>query len=658
MYGWTGKILRINLTNRTSTTLDDSPYQDDFVGGNGFGSKIFWEEVTPNTGAFDPGNKLLFMVGPLTGSAALASGRVQLLGIAPQGYPHEHFSCSGAGGRWGDELKYAGYDGLIIEGESDKPVYISIKNDKVEFKDAAHIWGSGIFTTNKIIRDEVGEDVSQVAIGQAGENLVRIATIQTDWGSAFGQGGYGAVMGKKKIKAIAIKGTGKVAMAKPNEILDIWRGYQNYVGSNYNVKPEDRAKFGKKKLSCGANCPRACVTAYSHIPSPYGGNIEGWEHCAGFWMATPKSTGTASICRDAANDWGLNEWECVYGLVQWVQYCANAGYIKDIGGIVPDIVPEGVRAHPSSDPVVCCADLSVEAFLAIMKAITFREGELGDALAEGLGRACDILGFGREFMEIITYKDGYPDHCGSRWKHNHHFPFWVWTALSYGLDYRDASDFYGHSLIHLDEYPTEYNTSGGLSWDQLHTAAREICGTDPCMAPDTGYDNKAKWCLFHQCDGRFWNSLITCDSIMSGTNFHKNMGIMNFDTPSGRNIKGYNLDWTLYNLVTGKNIDSAERLKIGERIWNLDRAIMIREGRVREGGWYTNADESVIPYFVKWGDTYDGIHGDAAELKRVFSEYYAEAGWDVDTGWPTRNKYEGLGLKYVADELESLGKLP
>ncbi len=658
MYGWTGKILRVNLTNQTVTKEDDTDYQEKFIGGMGFESKIFWEEVPPTTKAYDPGNKLIFMCGPATGSASPASGRVELAGITAQGYPHEHYSKSGAGGKWGPELKFAGYDGLIVEGKADKPVYLWINDDKVEFRDAEHLWGQGIFNTDRMIRYELGNSVSIAAIGQAGENLVRIATIQTDWGSSFGQGGYGAVMGSKNLKAIAVKGSGSVAMAKPDELLDLWRGLQNKFGSDYNVKPEDVAQRRRKLLTCGANCPKACVTAYPSIPSVQGGFIEGWEHCAGYWMVTPNTLEAQSITRAAGNDWGLNTWECVYGLVQWVQYCCNAGYLSDVGGVVPSIVPTDARAHPSQDPVVCCPSNSHESFIAIMKAITFREGDIGNALAEGLGRACDILGFGQEFRQIITYKDGYPDHCASRWKHNHHFPFWVWTALSYGVDYRDTSDFYGHSLIHLDGYPAEYK-EGGLSWDEMNAAMKEICGADPCVAPETGYDNKAKWCFFHNRDGRFWNSVILCDSNMSSMNFGiEEKGVVKIETPAGKTYSGPDLDWIIYNMVTGKSIDGEERLKIGERIWVSDRAIMVREGRVRKGGWYTNADESVIPYFVKWGDTYDGIHGDADELVRVFSEYYQEAGWDVATGWPTRAKYEELGLKNVADELGAMGKLP
>jgi aldehyde:ferredoxin oxidoreductase len=659
MHGWTGKILRVDLTNRQVTTEDDTDYADKFIGGIGFGAKVFWEEVPPSVKAFDPENKLAFMCGPATGSAAPSSGRVEIFGIAPQGYPHEHFSRSGVGGRWGDELKYAGYDGLIVEGEADKPVYLWIQDDKVEFRDAADIWGQGSFNTFEMIEHELGGDVPIAAIGQAGENLVRIATIQMDLGNAAGQGGFGAVMGSKNLKAIAVRGSGRVTMAEPEKILDLWKGIQSFHGAEYKITPEALAKYGSKHISCGANCPIACVSGYTHVPSPTGGLLQGWEHCAGFWMATPKTLETQTLLRNLANDLGLNEWECVYGLVQWAQYCANAGYLPDIGGTAPTVVPQDARAHPGQNPVVCCPDNTLESFVAIMKAIAFRDGDVGDTLAEGLGRACDQFGFGREFMEAITYKDGYPDHCGSRWKHNHPFPFWVWTALTYGVDYRDTSDDHGHALMHLDSYCAEYRQEGGLSWDQVNEVARHIWDSGPCMAPETGYDNKAKPAFWVQRDAKFWNSLIVCDSVFPMQFSLNDGGLARVKTPAGETYEGPDLTWVLYNYVTGQSIDAEERLKIGERIWNLERAIMVREGRTRKpADWYINSDESVIPYFVKWGDVRDGIHGDADELKRVFDEYYALVGWDLETGWPTREKYEELGLKDVADELESLDKLP
>ena len=136
----------------------------------------------------------MIMVGPLTGTLASGAGRVEVLGIAPQQHPPV-FSRSGMGGHWGAELKYAGYDGLIITGKAEKPVYLWIGNDKVEIKDASELWGLGIYGTTIRLRTIHGPKTRVIACGPAGEQLYRIAVIQTETGNAAGQGGYGAVMG-------------------------------------------------------------------------------------------------------------------------------------------------------------------------------------------------------------------------------------------------------------------------------------------------------------------------------------------------------------------------------------------------------------------------------------------------------------------------------
>ncbi|MGC9522749.1 MAG: aldehyde ferredoxin oxidoreductase N-terminal domain-containing protein, partial [Anaerolineae bacterium] len=211
-YGWTGHILRIDLTSGEVGTVDTLRYVPDFVGGLGVAARIAWEELPLGVGPFDPENMLFIMVGPLTGTLASGAGRVEVLGIAPQQHPPV-FSRSGMGGHWGAELKYAGYDGIIVQGRADAPVYIWIDNGRVEIRDASHLWGKGNYATTQALRMLHGSRTRVISCGQAGERRSRIAVMQTETGNAAGQGGFGGVMGAKNLKAIAVRGMQGVRIA-------------------------------------------------------------------------------------------------------------------------------------------------------------------------------------------------------------------------------------------------------------------------------------------------------------------------------------------------------------------------------------------------------------------------------------------------------------
>jgi len=203
--GWTGKLLRVDLSDGSTREQDSLPLTP-YIGGRGFGARLAWDELEAGIGAFDPGNLLMFLAGPLTGTTAPFSGRGEVCGLGPQGWPVEWFTRSGMGGHWAPEMKYAGYDGVVIKGQAEKPVYLWLHDGKAELKDAAHLWGLGTYETQQRLLAEHGRQVKVVAIGQAGERLSRIAIINSETESAAGQGGFGAVMGAKKLKAIVVGG--------------------------------------------------------------------------------------------------------------------------------------------------------------------------------------------------------------------------------------------------------------------------------------------------------------------------------------------------------------------------------------------------------------------------------------------------------------------
>lgn len=216
--GWTGTILRVNLSRGS---VRKEPLREewvrDYVGGRGLGARYLWEEVSPQADPLGPANKLLFVTGPLTGTNASCGARYM---VVTKGALTGAIASSNSGGHWGPELKFAGYDMVIVEGCARQPCYLWIHDEEVEVRPAPHLWGKGVWETEDTIRSETGcPDAIVAAIGPAGENLVRFAAIVNDLHRAAGRSGVGAVMGSKLLKAIAVRGTGGVRIADPGAFL-------------------------------------------------------------------------------------------------------------------------------------------------------------------------------------------------------------------------------------------------------------------------------------------------------------------------------------------------------------------------------------------------------------------------------------------------------
>ena len=204
--GYMGKILRVNLsTGKIGEEPIDEEIAKKFIGARGYAAKIIYDEVDPEVDPLGPENKLIFATGPLTLTPSPTGGRYDVVTKSPL---NKVIAGSNSGGFWGPELKKAGYDILIVEGKSEKPVYLWITEDKVEIKDATHLWGKDTYETTDKIVEELGDKQIKVAcIGPAGENLVKFAAIINDKARAAGRTGVGAVMGSKKLKAVAVSYT-------------------------------------------------------------------------------------------------------------------------------------------------------------------------------------------------------------------------------------------------------------------------------------------------------------------------------------------------------------------------------------------------------------------------------------------------------------------
>ena len=237
--GYTGKILVIDLKNKKTkiekTNLDDAK---NFIGAKGLGAKILFDRLPKNTDPLSPENILIFTTGPLTGTSAQTSGRGTVVTKSPQTglFLDSHF-----GGIFACEMKRAGWDFIIVTNKSDKPLYIIIKDDKVEFIDASNIWGKECLETHNFLQNTLGK-VKTAVIGPAGENLVKISAITFDGHRHAGRGGSGAVMGSKKLKAIAISGSKKIPLNSPEKFSDKSKEVTKQVKENSFVPT--RRKYG------------------------------------------------------------------------------------------------------------------------------------------------------------------------------------------------------------------------------------------------------------------------------------------------------------------------------------------------------------------------------------------------------------------------------
>ena len=223
--GYNGKLLRINLSSGriVEEKLADKLVEH-YLGGRGIASKILVDELKANIDPLGPENKIIFITGPLTGTEIPTTSRLCISAKSPL---TRHIGSGFCGGHFGPQLKFSGYDGLIIEGRSDKPVYIWMNDGKVEIKDAAYLWGKDTFETEDLIKKELQDKRIEIAcIGQAGENKVRYASVVHRKHFLVGRRGMGAVMGSKNLKAVTVKGTGGINVASSPE--KIWEGYDEF----------------------------------------------------------------------------------------------------------------------------------------------------------------------------------------------------------------------------------------------------------------------------------------------------------------------------------------------------------------------------------------------------------------------------------------------
>lgn len=670
LYGYTGRLLKVDLTSGKIDTFGTEPYIDKFLGGRGMMAKIHWDMVThkpKRIGAYDPQNPFVIMTGPLTATVAPSSGRTECSAISPMTYPDECYTESSFGLHFGPELKFAGYDGMVVIGKADRPVWIFIDDRTVQIRDGRHLWGLDMFDTQERIWRDLGDEYRKTQIlvtGPAGENLVRSASIMHGSSAGAGQGGFGAVWGSKNLKAIAVRGTGSVKVGNPERLMKIskeshrliyrpdqrpetWKnlaafhrvGWSFYQGAGVSGWEWLKKKTSKAEACFG--CPLGCHI-FVEIPDRKGRYTAGkcnqmsWylrnvmtrygEPTDVYWQAT-----------QIGDALGMNAFEMI-GLLPWLTGCIKEGLLteKDVGLKMADIG-------------------TLEFADQLCNMIAYRKG-FGKILAEGAPRAADITGKGHHLLP--HFNRGFAHHWSPR--------AWSPIALFWATDSRHPQ-----TPIHQLYWTFRMNVKG--TWPQAGFASekevaqwsKELFGTTKAIdySDENFYDpihaETTKWA--QDGDVGLKRSTILCDygpfPIYSSYFANKEKSYRP-DTPSPE------LEVLMVNAAVGRELipNGQEGMKMGERFWNLERAIMAREGRTRK-------DDTLVKYlFEKEASaTVTGPEGKTIKVNRKLDHdkfeklkdaYYVARGWDVATGIPTRKKLEQLDLKDVADQLDKGGLLP
>lgn len=609
MAGWTGKVLRVDLTqgtHRVESVRED--WRREYIGGRGLAARYLYDEMDPKVDSLSPENVLIFATGPLTGTPVPCGARYM---VVTKGALTDAITTSNSGGHWGPELKFAGYDLLILTGAAPRPSYLLIYDDRVEIRDASEFWGLGVSNTEDGLRRELGIPGLRVAcIGPAGEKQVRFACIMNDKHRAAGRSGVGAVMGSKNLKAIAVRGTGAVEIANPQAFMkSVWkmRGdmkdnpgrksftelgtaatidmtqafgglptnnfqkgqFDEYENLNGNTIKDTRLVANKACFACTIACGR--VTRLGDNADKYMVNMhprnwreagEGPEYEAAWALGADAGVGDLDAVLKAnwlCNDLGLDPISMGATLAAAMELYQN--------GTVTDDDVELPLTFGSS-----------EALIRMTEATAYREG-FGDELAEGSKR------MGIKFSNPDVF-------MGSK---GQEFPAY------------DPRGFQGMGVAYA-------TCNRGGCHLRAWTPGPETSGE---MDPHTT-EGKGQWVAGEQ----------------NRTTAHDNTGVCMFVGGAGGPLESFVPSTAA---ATGEDFTINDVLQAGERTWNLERLWNIRAG-------LTRADDSLPKRLLKEAHKDGPSAGVTVNLDAMLDDYYAERGWDPK-GVPTTEKLSELGLE-------------
>lgn len=625
--GFHNRILRVDLSTRQiSVEQPGEVFFRTYFGGWGMIAHYLLTELEPGTDPLGPDNLLIFAPGVVTGAPAGGCGRNAVGAKSPL---TGAFGESDAGGFWGAELKHAGWDGIVITGQADEPVYLWIADDKVEIRDAAHLWGKTTAAVEETLKQELDETRLRVAqCGPSGEKLVRFSCVVNDLAHFAGRTGMGAVMGSKKLKAIAVRGTQGVDIADPEGVRDIARWLRNEVKEKPGL--QRLQEHGTDGSLMGFNQQGGLPTRNFQE-----GAFEGAERIAGEAMTETILAGRDTCyacpvrCKRQVEVQGRYDVDPVYGGPEYetagalgsscgvddLEAIAYGNQICNAYGL--DTISTGVtiawamecfeRGLLSSEDTggLELTFGNAEAMTTLVEQIARREG-FGDLLAEGSLRAAREIGRGTEKYVMHAKGQEVPMHEPR-----------VKFALDLGYATLPTGADHNHN-IHDVAYAME-----GAAMDDI----RSLGVLEP-LPPDVLGPEKVRLAKYHIDWRIFWNCLGLCD-------FMPYSRVQMRDLVQG---------------VTGWNTSLFELEKAGERALAMARVFNYREG-------LTAADD-VPPWRFSTpleGGPAKGVRIPEEELAEALDLYYEMNGWDPETGAPRSAKLHELGISWVAEMLEEAG---
>lgn len=621
--GYTGTILRVDLTNQVvrKEPLDDA-FALNYIGGRGFTSRLQYDLIPPAIDPLGPDNVAIIAPGALTGTTAPSSGRFTLGGRSPL---TGLLGDANSGGFWGAVVKKAGYDLLIIHGRAPHPVYLWIDHDRIEIRDARHMWGQDMRQVEQMIKAEGGRGMSIAGIGQAGENLVRFACLIADGEHAAGRTGLGAVLGSKQLKAIAVRGNKPVPLHDKaafeelaDELTELLRtdprsgqelpqygttallDHHQAIGM-VNTRNYQTGVFeGKDKINGDAlnlqylvrptacyRCPCMC-DRYSRVTE---GEFAGTE-VGGPEYSTIVAFGSGCGNDNLASILKANELCNLYGL--------DTIETGNVIAFTMELYQRGILTRAETDGI----DLSwgnYHAIIEMVERIAFRKG-FGDLLAGGIVDAAQEIGRNAE-RYAVHVKGMTPPPPDARAVKVYNF--------RYAVSPRGA--------------------------DHLRISAPGAYGLDslPIMEAATKL--------------HFWENIVTIPDMMGLCKFPYSYFAKTVELTLKKVLETIP---ALYSSATGVKITGDDLLLMAERLNNLERAHNARLGMTAEHDTLPpRFTEDVMPEGPAKGAVYDILD----PLKEA---WYKIHGWDEETGKPKRQKLEELGLKDVADDLEQRKVLP
>lgn len=697
MTGWAGKILRVNLTTGKISTVETKKYAD-YIGGMGIGYRVLFEEVPVGTKAYDPANKIVFAVGPLTGTGAVCSGRTNITALSPIN-PYSAVADSHFGGYWGSELKYAGWDALIVEGKAPNPVWIRIEDDKVTIENARKLWGRGTFDSQAEIAAVMGKDAHVASIGPAGENLIPTSFIRT--GLSHHAGGHGGVLGSKNLKAIGVKGTKAVHIsgtaADWNKVV---RENLAVIGSNNQHvvpnTPQPWAEFSNPGTRWTASKGRFWGAAVPPVETgtcdPHDMNSIGFRCLKSLLDLGPlaekytvRMGGCASCpirCQSqmkfpVLENYGYSPYvssTCVGFFSPGSIMIKGAADVNEKGD--GSMLARALGAQITNDLGIWCnysqlpKDFDYAYNKGILKKVLSEEEY--KSLRFDLLEAKDIT-FLKYFYEAIAYKKGEFWHIADgstaiaeRWKFGEDFfndkKYTVWSkVMSYPKHHsNEAGCSQVGALISMIKNRDAQNHShmnfigSGLPVAKQKEIAAEIWGSTSAVDGVLDYTpmhvSKAKFAKWSLVKLALHDSLTLCNW----------MWPMTVSPLKERNYRGnLTLEAQYFSVATGIKKNEAELDFDAERTLHLHRAMTMLTMGTKEmrkdhdalPSWVFDEDPDKKP-FTKGTDKMD-----RADMELAMDMFYAEMGWDKATGAVTKATLLKFGMADVAAELDKKGLL-